>query len=166
MKQKFINYFMRVAEETALLSYARRLKVGAVIVKDRNIISFGYNGTPEGMDNACENIDFVPDNTELDYNNMVEDGYIFGTDKGTAGWVKSTTKPEVIHAEANAICKLARQGNSGKDSTMFLTHAPCMECAKLIVQSGISKVYWKNNYRDDSGLKLLQKAGLELYQEE
>lgn len=127
---------MKVAEETASLSYAKRLKVGAVIVKDKNIISFGYNGTPEGMDNNCEELI------------AGEDGHYL------------KTKPEVIHAEANAICKLARQGNAGNDAIMFLTHAPCVECAKLIVQTGISKVYWKTAYRDSTGLELLHKAGI------
>lgn len=136
MKQKFVEYFMDVAERTAQLSYAKRLKVGAVVVKDKNIISFGYNGTPEGMDNNCEELI------------AGEDGHYL------------KTKPEVIHAEANAICKLARQGNSGSQATMFLTHAPCVECAKLIVQSGISSVYWRTAYRDDTGLKLLHKAGI------
>ena len=141
MKQKFVNFFMNVAESSANLSHARRLKVGAVIVKDQNIISFGYNGMPAGMDNNCEE--------EL----LNEDG------------PQLVTKPEVIHAEANAICKLARQGNSGQDSTMFLTHAPCVECAKMIVQAGIKSVYWKNSYRDTKGLDLLHKAGIDTLQE-
>ena len=143
MNQKFINYFMSVAEETAKLSYAKRLKVGAVIVKDKNIISFGYNGTPAGMSNDCE--DQIYD----------EDGL----------HTTLITKPEVIHAEANAICKLARQGNSGQNAIMFLTHAPCIECSKLIIQSGIKTVYWRTPYRDNSGLDLLHKAGLTIYPE-
>lgn len=142
MKKKFVDYFMNVAEETAKLSYARRLKVGAVIVKDRNIISFGYNGTPAGMENDCEEKVWTQDGD-----------YTF------------QTKPEVIHAEANAICKLARQGNSGQDSEMFLTHAPCVECAKLIIQSGIKTVYWRNQYRDNTGLELLHKAGITTHTE-
>ena len=142
MKQKFVNFFMTVAESTANLSHARRLKVGAVIVKDQNIISFGYNGMPAGMDNNCEYADYYED-----------------------GDFVIKTKPEVIHAEANAICKLARQGNSGQDSTMFLTHAPCVECAKMIVQAGIKSVYWKNSYRDTKGLDLLHKAGIDTFQE-
>jgi dCMP deaminase len=142
MKQKFVNFFMTVAESSANLSHARRLKVGAVIVKDQNIISFGYNGMPAGMDNNCEYADYYED-----------------------GDFVIKTKPEVIHAEANAICKLARQGNSGQDSTMFLTHAPCVECAKMIVQAGIKSVYWKNSYRDTKGLDLLHKAGIDTFQE-
>lgn len=142
MKQKFVNFFMTVAESSANLSHARRLKVGAVIVKDQNIISFGYNGMPSGWDNNCEYADYYED-----------------------GDFVIKTKPEVIHAEANAICKLARQGNSGQDSTMFLTHAPCVECAKMIVQAGIKSVYWKNSYRDTKGLDLLHKAGIDTFQE-
>ena len=142
MKQKFVNFFMTVAESSANLSHARRLKVGAVIVKDQNIISFGYNGMPAGMDNNCEYADYYED-----------------------GDFVIKTKPEVIHVEANAICKLARQGNSGQDSTMFLTHAPCVECAKMIVQAGIKSVYWKNSYRDTKGLDLLHKAGIDTFQE-
>lgn len=166
MKEKFVKFFMRVAEETATLSYATRLKVGAVIVKDRNIISFGYNGTPEGMDNSCESIDFIADNTELVYDEMVSQGYTFGAYKDTSGWVKSKTKPEVIHAEANAITKLARQGGSGEGSTLFLTHAPCIECSKMIIQAGIKTVYWKIPYRESSGLDLLHKAGVTIFKTE
>ena len=139
MKKKFINYFMEVSKLTAQLSYAKRLKVGAVIVKDRNIISFGYNGTPEGTDNNCEEKVYTQD-----------------------GDYTLKTKPEVIHAEANAICKLARQGNSGKDAAMFLTHAPCVECAKLIIQAGISEVYWKDTYRDTRGLEVLTIANVKV----
>lgn len=143
MKEKFVNFFMTVAEETSKLSYANRLKVGAVIVKDNNIISFGYNGTPAGMSNDCE--DQIYD----------EDGL----------HITLITKPEVIHAEANAICKLARQGNSGEGASIFLTHAPCIECSKLIVQTGINSVYWRNAYRDTAGLKLLHNAGLTIWPE-
>jgi len=131
MKQKFINFYNDVAHCTAKLSHANRLKVGAVIVKDNNILSFGYNGMPAGMPNDCE--------------------------------IDGITRPEVIHAEANAITKLARQNGSGQDATMFITHAPCVECAKLIIQSGIKTVYWKNQYRDDTGLKLLSNADILIY---
>lgn len=128
MKDKFINFYFEVAEQTAKLSHATRLKVGAVVVKDNNILSFGYNGMPAGMPNECE--------------------------------INNATRPEVIHAEANAIAKLARQNGSGQDATMFITHAPCVECAKLIIQSGIKNVYWKQQYRDPTGLELLNKAGV------
>ena len=128
---------MAVADQTSQLSHARRLKVGAVIVKDKNIISFGYNGMPEGMPNECEDMVWH--------------------DKGDFIY---KTKSEVIHAEANAIAKLARQGGSGQDATMFVTHAPCVECAKLIIQSGIKTLYWRDQYRSKEGLELLDKAGI------
>lgn len=138
---KFVYYFMDVARRTAELSHARRLKVGSVIVRDKNIISFGYNGMPSGMDNNCED-EILNDKREITLK----------------------TKPEVIHAEANAICKLARQGNSGHNSTMFITHAPCVECAKLIIQTGIKTIYWGQQYRERSGLELLHRTGIETWE--
>lgn len=133
MKEKFVNFYFEIAKQTAKLSYAKRLQVGAVIVKDNNIISFGYNGTPSGFDNVCENENFK-------------------------------TKPEVIHAEANAITKLAKEGNNSKGSDLFITHAPCTECAKLIIQAGIRRVFWSEQYRSKEGLDLLEKAKIELIQ--
>ena len=134
MKQKWINAFMDTAERFAQLSSAKRLKVGAVVVKDNRIISIGYNGTPAGWDNCCE---------------KTVDGNL-------------TTKEEVIHAEANAISKLARAGEAGIDSTMFCTHAPCIHCAKLIYGAGIREVYYRDSYRDDSGLEFLRKCSIDV----
>ena len=125
------------ASRTAELSHARRLQVGAVIVKDDSVISYGYNGMPAGWDNNCEE--------ETRY----EDG-----------GVTLKTKPEVLHAESNAIAKLARSTNSGMGATMFITHAPCMECAKLIYQSGIGHVLYRDAYRDASGVTFLEKSGV------
>jgi dCMP deaminase len=139
MKQKFIDLYMDWAARTAQLSHARRLHVGAVIVKDDTVISYGYNGMPAGWDNDCED--------EYRY----EDG-----------GVTLKTKPEVLHAESNAIAKLARSTNSGLGATMFVTHAPCMECAKLIYQSGIGHVLYRNSYRDTSGITFLEKSGVEV----
>ena len=137
MKQKFIDAHMQVAEVYAQLSHARRLKVGAIVVKDDRIISIGYNGMPAGWDNNCENVvGYQHDEPVL------------------------KTKPEVLHAESNAIAKLARSSQSGRDSSLFVTHAPCMECAKLIYQSGISSVYYRNSYRDMAGLTFLEKSGI------
>lgn len=137
MKPKHINFFMKVAELTAVeLSTAKRLQVGAILVKDNRIISIGYNGTPSGWDNNCEH--------EVD-------GCL-------------VTKPEVIHAEMNAIGKLAESNESGKGSTMFVTHAPCMECAKLIAHSGIIKVYYKHNYRSNDGALFLKRTCCEIEQ--
>jgi len=142
MKQKFINFYFDVAQQTAKLSHAVRLKVGAVIVKDNNILSFGYNGMPAGMTNQCEE-------------------EIYDDSNG----LQIKTKPEVIHAEANAITKLARQNGNGQDAIMFITHAPCVECAKLIIQSGIKNVYWKEQYRDTTGIELLNTAGITTWKE-
>lgn len=133
---------MKVAEDAAQLSYANRLKVGCVIIKDDNIISFAYNGTPSGWDNCCEE-DIV-----------VNSNGIFV--------IQQKTKPEVLHAEENAVLKLAREGKSGKNATMFCTHAPCIHCARMIGGTGISTLYYKNVYRDDSGLEYLKKYGTEI----
>lgn len=137
MKQKYIDLYMDWAKRAAELSHARRLHVGAVIVKDDTVISYGYNGMPAGWDNNCEDvIQHSDDTTSL------------------------KTKPEVLHAESNAIAKLAKSSNSGLDADIFITHAPCMECAKLIYQSGIKRVYFGESYRDDSGIKFLEKSGI------
>lgn len=144
MKDKFINLYMDWADRTAQLSHARRLQVGAVIVKDDSVISYGYNGMPAGWDNNCE--DIISDVwEEPDLHNL-------------------KTKPEVLHAESNAIAKLAKSTNSGLGATMFITHAPCMECAKLIYQSGISSVLYRNAYRDTSGTKFLVLSGVKVEQ--
>lgn len=129
------------AERVAQLSYARRLQVGAVIVKDDCVISYGYNGMPAGWDNVCE----------------------YGIDNAT-GYDTGKTKPEVIHAESNAIAKLAKSSNSGNGADIFITHSPCMECAKLIYQSGIKRVWYGVNYRDESGINFLLKSGVEVTQ--
>ena len=140
MKPKFQRLYMTIANTVALMSSARRLQVGAIVVKDDRVISMGYNGMPSGWDNNCEDI------VELH-----EDG----------GHILKT-KPEVLHAETNAIAKLARSSESGLDSDLFVTHSPCLDCAKIIYQSGIRRVYYANNYRDNSGLDFLQKSGIEI----
>jgi|TARA_R110001592_G_scaffold83672_7_gene247794 dCMP deaminase len=136
MKKKFIKTYMDVAESFAKLSSAVRLQVGAIVVKDDRIISIGYNGMPTGWDNCCEDI--------------------IRTDE--VGFQVTKTKAEVLHAETNAIAKLAKSSESGLGATMFVTHSPCIECAKLIYQSGISTVYYKNNYRSDDGINFLIKS--------
>lgn len=141
MKQKFIDLYMDWAKRVAQLSHAKRLQVGAVIVKDDCVISYGYNGMPAGWNNDCED-EFLH-----------EDGSI-----------TTKTKPEVIHAESNAIAKLAKTTNSGVGSCMFITHSPCIECAKLIFQSGINTVYYNGNYRSDDGIKFLEKSGVKVVQ--
>ena len=141
MKQKFIDLYMDWAKRTSQLSHAKRLQVGAVIVKDDSVISYGYNGMPAGWDNNCENI--------VGYN---------------MGEPMLKTKPEVLHAESNAIAKLAKSNNSGAGAVLFVTHGPCLECAKLIHQSGISRVWYGENYRDDAGIKFLVMSGVEVKQ--
>ena len=137
MKTKYKLAHMQAAHLYAGLSTARRLKVGALVVKDDRIISIGYNGMPTGWDNNCE--------YEL------EDGNI-------------KTKPEVLHAETNALAKLARSTESGLDADLFVTHSPCLDCAKLIYQSGIRRVYYACAYRDDSGISFLKNSGVEVEQ--
>jgi dCMP deaminase len=136
MKPKFIDYYMKIAEVTACLSYAKRLQVGAVIVKDNQILATGYNGMPSGWENVCEH--------------------------EVAGELK--TKSEVLHAETNAIAKVSQSTESSQGSTLFCTHAPCIECAKLIYQSGISTVYYRDEYRSDEGLKFLRLSGVDVHQ--
>jgi dCMP deaminase len=162
MPNKFDHIHMKVAEVYAELSSATRLKVGAIIVKGNRIISIGYNGMPSGWTNECEEIEFIEDTEYLDYATLVSQGYVFGADKDTAGWVKRITKPEVIHAEANAIAKLARSTESGEDATMYITHAPCMECSKMIYTAGIKKVFFRNQYRSEEGIEFLNKCNIEV----
>ena len=146
MKPKFQKLYNNIAHEVAKMSHARRLQVGAVIVKDDRVISMGYNGMPAGWDNNCES-----EETEF---NLVT--------KTRTGTGKLTTRPEVLHAESNAIAKLAKSNDSGDGADIFVTHAPCMECSKLIFQSGISRVYYSADYRDDSGIKFLKQSGVEV----
>ena len=143
---------MKVAETFAELSSARRLHVGAIVVKDDRIISIGYNGMPSGWDNNCEDKIYCDDGDCLEQQ----------LPKESDAWkkYKLKTKPEVLHAETNAIAKLAKSNESGLGATMFITHAPCMDCAKLVYQSGINNVYYRNSYRDESGIQFLQKAGV------
>ena len=141
MKQKFIDAYIDVAERFAQLSSAKRLQVGAIVVKDDRIISIGYNGMPSGWDNTCE------------YEVMGDLGSLEKELK---------TKPEVLHAEANALTKLAGSNESGREATLFCTHAPCMDCAKLIYQTGIATVYYKNEYRSTQGLEFLIKSGVKV----
>ena len=138
MKQKFIDAYMDVAERFSQLSSAKRLNVGAIVVKDDRIISIGYNGMPSGWDNECEVCTHVDD----------------------VGNPTLVTKPEVLHAESNAIAKLARSPESGEGATIFIAHAPCIDCAKLIYQSGIATVYYKNDYRSTQGVEFLKKSNI------
>jgi dCMP deaminase len=156
MKPKLVKAYMQTAETFAELSHAKRLHVGAIVVKDDRIISIGYNGMPAGWDNDCENTVFVLGEEVLG-TDMVALGYT-QTDKGN--WTKLKTKPEVLHAETNAIAKLARSNESGLGADIFITHAPCLDCAKLIYQSGISRVYYSKNYRSNEGIEFLTASGV------
>ena len=142
MKEKFKQAYMQTAKTFAELSHARRLKVGAIIVKDDRIVSIGYNGMPAGWDNNCEH--------EMKWPN------------GEIRFLE--TKEEVLHAETNAIAKLARSNESGEGASLFVTHSPCIQCAKLIYQSGINTVYYGTQYRDDKGLKFLEQSNINVFQ--
>jgi dCMP deaminase len=140
MKQKLIDAYMQTAKTFAELSHARRLHVGAIVVKDDRIISIGYNGMPAGWDNDCE-FEFVHPQTKIP---------------------ELVTRKEVLHAETNAIAKLARSNESGFGGDMFITHSPCLDCAKLIYQSGIKRVWFGEAYRNTDGIEFLTKSGIEV----
>jgi dCMP deaminase len=167
MKQKYIDMYMDWALRAADLSHALRLQVGAVIVKEDRVISMGYNGMPAGWDNNCENKVW---------------------DKGAGGWLSPEefddqypfegwhdeagrnvryglkTKPEVLHAETNAIAKLAKSTESGDGAVLFVTHMPCLDCAKLIFQSGICSVFYRDSYRNTDGVTFLEQSGITVTQ--
>jgi dCMP deaminase len=150
MKQKWIDAFMDTAERFAELSSAVRLKVGAVVVQDNRIISIGYNGMPSGWTNECEHVvDVAKTDPRYDYNHFTKE---------------LKTKDEVIHAEANAISKLARDGERAAGATMFCTHAPCIQCAKIIYGAGINTFYYRSQYRDNDGLEFLKKCNIQVEQ--
>ena len=141
MKPKYQQAHMQAAHIYANLSSAQRLKVGALIVKDDRIISIGYNGMPSGWDNVCEYKHYSLGNPN-DY--------------------ELKTKPEVLHAEMNALMKLAKSTESGLDSSLFVTHSPCLDCAKGIYQAGIKEVYYSTDYRSTDGLEFLKKCGIKV----
>jgi dCMP deaminase len=161
MKQRMIDAYMKAAEVFAGLSHARRLHVGAIVVKDDRIISIGYNGMPSGWDNDCETVvEKMQDNPWHDYNMLKDQGWTYQDNS----YVKLKTRPEVLHAETNAIAKLAKSNESGLGATMFITHAPCLDCAKLIYQSGISSVLYRDSYRSTEGVEFLNKSGVKVEQ--
>lgn len=144
IKEKYLGTYMKTARLFAEHSSARRKKVGAVIVKDDRIISIGYNGMPAGWDNTCEEKVYKIDGW------MVDD----------VGCYELKTKSEVLHAESNAIAKLAKSSESGDGASMFITCSPCIDCAKMIYQSGIKEVFYGEKYRDDAGIEFLYKCGI------
>ena len=133
---------MRAAEVYSQLSSARRLQVGCVVVKDNTIIGIGYNGMPSGWNNNCEDEITIEE----------DEKFIKGL----------KTKPEVLHAETNALAKIARSTNSSDGASMFITHAPCLDCAKLVYQSGIKSVYYRNSYKNTDGIDFLNKCNVEV----
>jgi dCMP deaminase len=135
MKEKLVDFYMNVAKSAAELSYAEKLKVGAILVKGANIVSWGYNGTPRGFTNVCEY-----DDPEIGLK----------------------TKPEVLHAEENLILKLSCSHESSEGGIMFVTHNPCYVCSRLIYGAKITKVYYEQEYRDSSGIDFLNKCGIEV----
>ena len=160
MKEKLVRAYMKTAETFAELSHARRLHVGAIVVKEDRIISIGYNGMPAGWDNDCEYKEYItPANTRGEF-----DSYNFDQTDEDGTMYRLRTKPEVLHAETNAIAKLARSNESGLDADLFVTHAPCLDCAKLIYQAGIRRVWFGSSYRDAAGLDFLKHSGVEVTQ--
>lgn len=162
MKPKIIKAHMQVAQTYAKLSTARRLQVGAIVVKDDRIISIGYNGMPAGWDNNCEDKDYMSVDAGgwLDPDEICERWPFEEVIDGVTRRFALKTKPEVLHAEANAIAKVARSPESAEDSVIFITHAPCIECAKLIYQSGVRQVFYRDSYRSDAGTDFLKQAGV------
>ena len=165
MKDKFIKLYMDWAKRTAQLSYAKRLQVGAVIVKDDSVISYGYNGTPAGWDNNCEDkvwdqgagswLD--PEEFEAQY---PYEGWHMGVQRNVRYGLK--TKLEVLHAEMNSLMKLAKSSSSGDQASLFVTHSPCLDCAKGIYQAGIKEVFYQEDYRSDDGIAFLKKCGIKI----
>ena len=154
---------MDIAERISQMSYAKRLQVGSVLVKENTILSYGWNGMPTGWDNNCEHKQYMgsdaggwlsPEEIEHQWPFEDEDGKRYGL----------KTRPEVLHSESNTLMKVARSTESSEGATLFCTHAPCIDCAKLIYQAGITTVYYKETYRDDSGLRFLSQGGINVHQ--
>lgn len=170
MKPKFLEYFMKFAELTSTLSYAKRLKVGAVIVKDdTQVIATGYNGMPTGWENDCEEIEWCSAGGWLDPEEIIqqwpyEGEYVDHDGNRIKGRYRLKTKPETLHSEMNALMKVAQSTESSTGAVMFCTHAPCMDCAKAIYQAGISTLYYREEYRSDDGLNFLKKSGINVHQ--
>lgn len=156
MKQETLDrVYINIAKEVATLSHCLRSKVGAVIVKEGNVISFGYNGTPAGADNSCEDKRYIPQEAGswLDIESVVAEWPY----RDSHGNYKLITKMETIHAEVNAILKAARTGASVDGGTLYLTLSPCLDCSKLILQAGIKRVVYLENYRNQNGPNFLKQ---------
>lgn len=160
MTSRELNFFMNIAKLSAGMSYSNKLKVGAIIVKNNHIISYSWNGTPQGWENTTENkvymdIDaggILSPQEIVEYWPLVDD----------IGRYKYVTKPEVLHAEEHAILKLAKNGKAGKNSTIFTTHFPCIKCAKMVHNCGINKIYYIHDYVDQESIKYLAKTNIKV----
>jgi len=161
MKTKFIKAHMQAAEVYAELSSATRLHVGCVVVKDNTIIGIGYNGMPSGWDNVCEETEYVlREECQATDEWMLQNGFT----ETVHGWVRKRTKREVLHAETNALAKVARSTNSSEGASLFVTHEPCLDCAKIIHQAGIKEVYYRNEYpRANGGAQFLKNCGIDVH---
>lgn len=166
MNTRMKFFYMDLAKRCAQMSRAIRLQVGSVIVKNDNILAFSWNGTPAGWDNNCEDIVYMDQdaggwlspqeiNESWPYEETKADPEV-----GYARRYALKTKPEVLHAEMNCLMKLTKSSESGEGSSMFITHAPCMDCAKGIYQAGIANVYYMNDYRSKQGIEFLKKSGI------
>lgn len=161
MKPKYVDYFMQVAELTATLSKATRLKVGSVIVKDDRIISCGYNALPAGFDDSLLEHE-LKISSDYYYSLPYEERERYVFDENQKLFIGVKTNDSVIHSEQNAIARLASSHESGKGSIMFCTHSPCHNCSKIIYSSGISQLYYKQEYRTTAGLVFLKDCGIEV----
>lgn len=163
---KFIDYYMRMAELTAGLSSAVRLKVGTVIVRDHKILAAGYNGTPSGWSNECEDREYMSVDAGgwLDPEEIAERWPHSEIIDGITRRYRLKTKPITIHSESNAILKIARSTETSEGATLFCTHAPCLDCSKLIYQSGINTVYYRQAYRETTGIEFLTDSGVKVEQ--
>ena len=150
-QQELDTYYIKVAQICSENSKANKLKVGAIIVKDQQIISDGFNGTPSRFDNQCEDVK----HKDLNRCSLCSQKHCEGCDN-----IELLTRPEVMHAESNAITKCAKYGKATLGSTIYITHTPCIECAKLIIQAGIKRVVYKNFYKSLAGVEILRKSGI------
>lgn len=150
-QQELDTYYIKVAQICSENSKANKLKVGAIIVKDQQIISDGFNGTPSRFDNQCEDVK----HKDLNRCSLCSQEHCEGCDN-----IEFVTRPEVMHAESNAITKCAKYGKATLGSTIYITHTPCIECAKLIIQAGIKRVVYKNFYKSIAGVEILRKSGI------
>jgi dCMP deaminase len=161
-RKKYNDLYIDIATRISKMSFATRLKVGSILVKNGNIISFGWNGMPSGFQNECED-KIYPNKIMSDYEQHYDEfDAMFPYFDDNQQRYQLKTKDEVLHAEQNVLMKVTKSTNSSENADMFITHAPCLQCAKLIYQSGIRKVFYRNIYRNDDGVDFLKKCGVEI----